>query len=232
VNRLSVHLPPLWVIILILSLPWGIPVRAQAPLQITFDADEIGSFPSRWESRDGKAKDVYTVRTEGSNKFLHADARAVAIQIGYESKWSLRDFPVLTWKWRAVLFPTNSDERKKDGDDSVLSVYVVFGRWPFIKSIKYIWSDTLPVGSSFNSPFSKSAKLVVVRSGRASMGAWLTETRDVLADYRQVFPDGDDSPVAEGIAVMTDSDNTNSRAIGDYADFQVVPAVSKRPGGS
>jgi len=203
---------------------------AQSPINITFGADEVGKFPSGWVSRNGNnAKEIYSVQVEGEKKFLHADAKGASIQIGYEKKWGLKEFPILRWQWRAIIFPSGSNEREKRGGDSVLGLYIVFGHWPSIRTIKYIWSDTLPVGASFNSPFSNSTKILVVRSGRALMGRWVTEQRDVLSDYQQLMEDRENTPVATGIAVLTDSDNTNSRAIGDYAYIQVSGIRGGKP---
>ena len=120
-----------------------------------------------------------------------------------------------------MVFPEHSNERKKSGNDSVLGVYAVFGGWPVPSSIKYIWSDTLPVGASFDSPHSGKTKIIVVRSGRDMIEKWVAENRDVLADYRKQFGGGEKDPVSRGIAVLTDSNETNSRAVGDYDNFAV-----------
>ena len=195
---------------------------AQSPIPITFDGDEVGQCPLNWVSRDQKnMARVYSVQAEGEKKFLHADARDLCVQISYEKKWDLGYYPILRWSWRAMIFPTGSNEQIKSGDDSVLGVYVVLRGLPFVKAIKYIWSDTLPVGTVFDSPFSSGTKIIVVRSGRALAGAWVTEERNVLSDYDRSFGKGDTPPVAKGIAVLTDSDNTHSRAVGDYGDISM-----------
>jgi hypothetical protein len=51
---------------------------------------------------------------------------------------------------------------------------------------------------------------------------WITERRDVLADYRRLFGENKSS-VARGIAILTDSDNTHSRAVGDYGFIKTLP---------
>ena len=216
------------IFIVALLIIWGQGLSAQTPSRINFENDRVGTFPSGWDSREmSSATEIYSVLSEGEKKFLRADAKGVSVQIGYEKKWVLKEFPTLQWQWRAVLFPSNTNEREKSGDDSVLGLYVVFGHWPFIKSLKYIWSDTLPIGASFNSPFSKSSKIIVVRSGRALMGKWVSERRDILADYEKLFGD-DKAPVTSGVAILTDSDNTDSHAIGDYADIEFIgPAGTK-----
>jgi len=212
------------ILLTVLSALWAFPLFAQSPIHINFEANAVGQFPAGWVSRGGNnAVEVYSVQAEGEKKFLHADAKDTSISIGYERKWALDEFPALHWQWRAVLFPVGTNERERHGDDSVLGLYVVFGHRPFIKTIKYIWSDTLPVGASFNSPFSKEAKMIVVRSGQALTGTWVTEKRDVLADYRLLFGEGEKTPVAAGIGILTDSDNTHSHAIGGYADIQILP---------
>ncbi len=195
---------------------------AREPILINFESGEIGKFPTGWATNDKKnAQKIYSIQSEADKKFLHADSKGSWAQIGLEKKWALKEFPILQWQWRAVLFPTNSNEREKSRNDSVLGVYVVFGHWPFIKVIKYIWSDTLPVGASFLSPYSRETKIFVLESGRLNAGRWIREKRDVWQDYKQLYGEEEINPIATGMAVLTDSDNTNSHAIGDYADFQI-----------
>jgi hypothetical protein len=207
---------------------WLPTAAAQPAIHISFEESDVGKPPTGWTSRNGNAAEVYSVRSEGGKTFLHADARGSAVQIGHEIAWSLKELPLLQWQWRAVLFPLNGDERRKATNDSVLGLYVVFGRWPFIKAIKYIWSESLPVGTSLDSPFSSRTKLVVLESGQGLAGRWVTERRDVLADFHRLFGDGETAPAARGIGLLTDADNTNSRAIGDYGDMEIFGADQRQ----
>ncbi len=198
-------------------------IFAQPLVQLTFQHDEVGKFPSGWQSRDHENSAlVYSVQAAGEKKFLHADARGLSVQISYEKKWSLRDFPILRWQWRAVTFPTGSNERVKSGNDSVLGVYIVLSGLPFVTAIKYIWSDTLPEGTVLDSPYSSGTKMMVLRSGRALAGTWVTEERDVLSDYERLFGKKEKNPKAIGIAILTDADNTKSQSVGDYADITIL----------
>jgi hypothetical protein len=193
---------------------------AQPPFHIPFDSDEVGQFPSGWKSRDQKnMTKVYSVQAEGETKFLHADAKDLSVQISFPKKWDLLEYPILRWRWRPVVFPTGSNERIKSGADSVLGIYVVLRGLPFVKAIKYLWSDTLPVGAEFDSPYSAGTKMIVVRSGRELGGTWVTEERNVLLDCERFFGKEEEHPTAQGIAILTDSDDTHSRAVGDYAEI-------------
>ena len=196
---------------------------AQSLFTLNFANDEAGKFPAGWSSRDkenmGK---VYSVRAEDGHRFLHADAQGISVQIGLEKAWGLGEFPILRWRWRARVFPEGSNEREKSGNDSVLSVYVLLGGWPVPSSMKYIWSDSLPVGKKFDSPHSSKTKVFVVRSGRSLAGKWVTEERNILADHRRLFGEGEKNPSARGILLLTDSDNTMTRAAGDYDEITVA----------
>lgn len=200
------------------------------PFTLGFKAVEAGKFPSEWVSMNGSdAAKVYCVRTEGDHIFLHADAVAAGVQIGVQQSWSLKSLPMLQWQWRAVLLPQGTNEREKSKNDSVLAVYVVFGHLPFINTIKYIWSDTLPVGTTFVSPTSANTKIIVVRNGRTQLNTWITEKRDLLGDYRQMFGDKEKDPIATGFVVLTDSDNTATHAIGDYQNVQFLSDGTTKP---
>jgi hypothetical protein len=80
----------------------------------------------------------------------------------------------------------------------------------------------LPAGTVLESPYSSGTKLIVLRSGRALAGTWVSEERNVLSDYESLFGRKEKHPKALGIAVLTDSDNTDSRAIGDYAEIAIL----------
>ena len=214
-----------WTIFFILW-PSGLP--AQVLFNLNFERDEVGRFPAGWSSRDEENKGrVYSVQAEDGHRFLHADAQGISVQIGYEKTWNLKESPILRWRWRALVFPEGTDERKKSGNDNVLSVYVVFGGWPIPQAIKYVWSDTLSEGSVLDSPHSGKTKIVVVRSGRKWKGKWLEEERDALADYRRLWGESQANPTAKGILLLTDADSTRTRAVGDYAEFAVM-AKEKR----
>jgi len=199
-------------------------IFAQPLITLDFESDSAGEFPSEWTSKKEKdMKLVYFVREEDGNKFLRGDAGGLSVQIGYEAEWELEKYPHLSWKWRAVTLPESSNEHEKSGNDNVLGMYVVFGGWPIPRNIKYIWSETLPVGTELPSPFTGKTKMVVLRSGADGAGEWLEEERNILDDYRRLFGEPDATPTARGIGVLTDSDNTDTEAVGDYDDIRVLP---------
>jgi hypothetical protein len=183
-----------------------------------FSRGPIGGFPADWKPRKEQGRAVYSIREEGGRRFLHALARGLGIQAGREVSWSLDAYPILAWSWRPVEFPRDGDERRSRTNDSALAVYAVFPASAVsVKSLKYIWSRVVPVGTHLTSS-AGNTQVRVLRSGTDAAGQWVDEQVNVRDDYQKYF--GSEPPSPAGIAVLTDSDETRSSARGDYAAFR------------
>jgi len=184
-----------------------------------FSRGRVGEFPLEWKPRKESGRPVYTIREEGGRRFLRAIARRIGIQAGREVTWNIETHPIMAWSWRPIEFPTGSDERKSDANDSVVSVYAVFPNSAVsVKSVKYVWSRVVPAGTHLTSS-AGSTQVRILRSS-AQAGQWADEQVNVREDYRKYFG-GSEVPKPGGIAVLTDADDTKSRAQGDYANFRV-----------
>jgi hypothetical protein len=188
----------------------------------TFADSQIGQFPTGWRARKDAGKAAYTVQEEGSLRFLRAVSSGLGIQAGREYEWDLAKYPLLAWSWRPRLFPQGADERESAKNDSPLAVYmtVPHSRISGPKAVKYIWSERVPVGTRLSSNMGLT-QVIVLRSGPPSAReAWVEERVNALEDYTRLF--GEPPAVKPaGIAVLTDADDTRSRAEGDYANFRV-----------
>ena len=59
--------------------------------------------------------------------------------------------------------------------------------------------------------------MIVVESGSALLNQWVSEERDLYADYTKAF--GEEPPMISGVAIMTDTDNTGEATIAYYGDI-------------
>ncbi len=185
----------------------------------------VGEFPADWRPREDKAREIYRVLEEGGVRFIRATADRVGVQMGKEFTWDLATHPVLAWRWRPWVFPTGADERETARNDSALGVYAVFPHSPMtVRTLKYVWSLTVPVGTTASASAGLT-RMIVLRSGPTVDGDWTDEAVDVPRDYHRLFGDSPARP--RGIAILTDSDQTKSRAVGDYAAFRVCPAAAR-----
>jgi hypothetical protein len=183
-----------------------------------FSKAQVGVFPDGWHARKDSGKEMYKVAAEGARRFLRGEVSDAAVQVGKQFAWDLGEYPVLAWAWRAREFPRGADERT-DKNDSAAAVYAVFPHTPVsVKSVKYIWSEKVPTGTHI--PQSRgNTQGLVIRTG-SNGGAWVEERVNVAEHYRRYFKT-DELPKPEGVGVLTDADDTGSRARGDYANFRV-----------
>ena len=200
------------------------PANSQTMSLENFEAYQPRSFPGQWVVRgdEATAKAVYSVVEEGGNHFLRAYADKQDVQIGISRSIQPKQFPALQWRWRVKQLPTGADERAKETNDSAAAVYVVFDSTLLPRAIKYVWSSSLPVGTRIKSPAYWRSRVVVLESGTAHVGQWQHEMINFYQDYKDFF--GEEPGEVKGIAILTDSDTTNSVAEADYDDFSLLTA--------
>lgn len=173
-----------------------------------------------WEEKTFSGKTNYSVVQEDTNFVLYASADSAASAIYKKIEFDVSETPILSWRWKVIQLPQNGNAHFKETDDYGARVYVIFPRfmkWK-TKTINYIWANKLPKGKTVpNAWLPKNAVLIAVESGADSLGKWISESRNIYKDYKQIF--GEEPPKAGAIAIMTDSDNTGSKAIAFYDDF-------------
>ena len=196
---------------------------AQEPVCVVLDdfsRAAVGQFPAGWQPRKDAGKDVYRVAEEEGRRFLRASAVELGIQAGRTHEWDLNQYPVLSWSWRPRVFPRGGDERESGTNDSVLAVYMLvpYSKITGPKAVKYVWSERVPVGTRLSSNRNLT-QVRVLRSGTGRGDDWVDERVNVRDDFMKYFSISE-PPKPAGIAVLTDSDDTKSRAEGDYANFR------------
>lgn len=151
---------------------------------------------------------------------LRADSRQAASGLFYEQRIDLDSTPWLSWLWRVEQFPTVADEQTKAGDDFAVRIYiVVHDGWTALgnKAISYVWSQQATANHRWPNPFAgNKAMMLALRNRRADSG-WMSEKRNVKADLKQLF--GKEFRYIDAVAIMTDTDNSKSAAVGYYADI-------------
>ena len=172
-------------------------------------------IPDGWKAQTwGSPKYDFTIATEGNAQVLHMRSEGDSSNISREVKVDLKEYPILEWRWRALALPAGADVRRKETDDQAAQLYVVFPRFPHAvrsRIISYIWDTTAPAGLTVKSTKTSTVTYVVVRSGPADLGKWLTERRNVWEDYQRIYGE----PPAEhvgAISIGIDSDDVKGKA--------------------
>lgn len=172
-----------------------------------------------WESKSFKGATDYKIVPEDGRTVLKAHAKGAASGLTKKLKFSPQTYRYLKWNWKVAGTIAQGNEKTRQGDDYAARVYVVFpGRFFWqMRALNYIWANKLPKGEYAPNAFTSNAMLLAVESGSVKAGQWVTEQRDILADFRKVF--GEDPPEAGAIAIMTDTDNTGAEATAWYGDI-------------
>ena len=101
--------------------------------------------------------------------------RPVAVELKPQTK--------LSWRWIVEELPSRLPEDQLTSHD-YLSIAAEFDDG---QDLTYFWSSSLPVGKAFRCPIPRWTPLeshMVVRSGLADLGKWVSDERDLYADYR------------------------------------------------
>lgn len=205
------------VLILILVNAGGLAGNV-APGSIDFGS----SWRSAWKEKRFHASPTrYITIEEEGRKTLLARSKNSASALWFPIKARVPESLRLSWRWKVTRgLSNNSKERQKAGDDYAARVFVAFDPKPFDKNSRalcYVWASEEPVDSIYPSPYHKNVAMIIVQSGERKTGEWVTETRDIASDYRRVF--GADPNMLHALAVMVDTDNTDSRATAWFSDI-------------
>jgi hypothetical protein len=150
----------------------------------------------------------------------------------------------LQWRWR--LDEPLSDGKgvadilTKAGDDAALKVCVMFDhpldRVPFVErtvlriarsvsgedlpaaTLCYVWDSVHPAGLQGANPYTQRVRFITLQGKGAPLAQWQTETRDVAADFANLFgdelPAGAAVPKVRAVLIGADSDNTSAQSVG------------------
>ena len=207
-----------------------------------FSASEPGTgLPEGWKPLTFKKISkltTYELVKNGEHVVVKATSDASASGLTKEVKIDPREFPVVRWRWKVDNLLKASDATRKDGDDYPARLYITFeynpervsvgkklkykaGRILFgdipIGAINYVWERKAPVGAIIDNAYTDFVKMVVVESGPQKIGVWTDESRNIYEDYKKAF--GEEPPLINGVAIMSDTDNTKERVIAYYGDI-------------
>jgi Protein of unknown function (DUF3047) len=173
------------------------------------------AVPAGWELKEKSGKADFAVVKDGDVSAVRFRSSDTSFSLQKELKVDLKQFPVLAWKWKVTKLPVGGDFRKSKTDDQAAQLFIAFTK---TKSIVYIWDTSAPQGLMEDTtpvPF-MHVKVVVVRSGPAETGKWISETRNVYEDFKKLF--GDEPPAVSGMRLQINSQHTGTSAESCFAD--------------
>jgi len=146
---------------------------------------------------------------------------------------SLTEYSIMEWQWLVNQFPKTDWEEKKSNDDYAIRIELVydlkgskwnilniirkgllkslFGKYPPELVVSYVWSLNVPVDISFVSPNAKNTIIIPVESGKAMMGRWVSERRNIQEDFEKLWQ-GSETLYLKKIRIKADTESLPSVA--------------------
>lgn len=198
------------------------------------------SVPEGWEQirfGENESSTTYDLVRADTTVVVRARSSNGASGLITRKRIDLAQYPILEWRWKVDEVLNEGDVTEKETDDAAARLYVTFdydglGLVERLKlmllrrvgysdapsrALNYLWANRQDRGTSVPSAYTDQIMMIPVRSGADQTGTWVRERRNVLADYRRVF--GEAPPAVNGVAIMTDTDNTADTTRAYYGDI-------------
>lgn len=173
-----------------------------------------------WKNKSFEGKTEYTIKSDGQQSFLHAESMKSASALYKKVKVNIHETPYLNWTWRVNQMLPKQNEQTKTGDDYAARIYVVFktGITPLsAKALNYIWSSNDSILPPWPNSYTDKAVMIPLRCSQDKGGSWHKEKVNIKEDLLKHF---DKLPKhIDGVAIMTDTDNSGSTASASYGDI-------------
>jgi hypothetical protein len=210
--------------------PWALQSQGPAATQPWSHQSLPGKTPTQFKYVRIDGRDAIAVDAKSSASMLRQNLRVDPADLGH-----------LRFSWKVPALMEDADLASRDKDDASVRLVLVFEgdrrrfsardaalselaraltgeEMPFA-TLMYVWCNRREPGTVITSPRTDRIRKLVVESGRAHLNEWRDYERDIRADYQRVF--GEAPGALVGMAIMTDSDNTRSRARAWYGPVTV-----------
>ena len=170
--------------------------------------------------RGADNKTEYSVGSNDNGNYLKAVADNAASGLGKEVKIDLNKTPFINITWKIEKDLSGILENTKKGHDFAARVFVIkkTGATPLSnRAINYVFSSNSDVGFNSPSPYTKKSIDYVLSTTQENIDIWVTVKANVKEDFMKLH--GINVEDISGVAIMTDTDNSNLKAISYYQNI-------------
>ena len=184
-----------------------------------FTEKELSELKVR-KVRGADNKTIYTTGSNENGNYYKAIADNAASGLGKEIKINLNSTPIINITWKIEKDLNGIKEDTKKGHDFAGRVFVIkkTGATPLSnRAINYVFSSNSDIGKYWPSPYTKKSIDNVISTTKKNLNEWVTVKANVKEDFKK-FHNLDVDQI-DGVAIMTDTDNSKLRAITYYQNI-------------
>ena len=170
--------------------------------------------------RGADNKTEYSVGSNENGNYLKAIADNGASGLGKEIKINLNKTPFINITWKIEKDIPGIDETAKKGHDFAARVFVIKKTGATAlsnRAINYVFSSNQDVGRNSPSPYTKKSIDNVLATTKTNLNEWVTVKANVKEDFKK-FHNLDVNEL-DGIAIMSDTDNSKKKSITYYQNI-------------
>ncbi len=183
---------------------------------------EAGRLPAGWEIKVNHGKPVVSVCKDADTACLHLMSLSSSFSLEKSVDVDPAQMPYLAWSWKVAQLPGGGDFRKSSTDDQAAQLLVAFGDRHVIS---YIWDTGAPRGTMESVSAIPLVHIVAVvcESGAGQANQWISESRNVAADYARAF--GKPAPRVKGLRIQINSQHTGTVAESYFGEVEFRSTV-------
>ncbi len=200
--------------------------------------------PKAWRhfKLPGKRATLYKAALQDGRKVVRVQAQSSVSMLRYGLRVEPQQLAGLRFSWKVPQLIKEADLSDRDLDDAPVRLVLAFdgdtrkfsvrnamlselsrtltGEPMPYATLMYVWSNGFEPGTVVNNPRTDRIRKMVVESGGKNLGHWLDYERDIRADFVKAF--GEEPGALLGVALMTDTDNTQSSTMAYYGPVSLA----------
>ena len=190
--------------------------KADQVIVFQFTKDELNDL----KVRKVKGETNWSLGSNENGNYIRAEAEGTGSGLGKEIIIDLNKTPFINITWKIEKNLSGIIENSKKGHDYAARVFVVKKTGSTAlsnRAINYVFSSNNKVGETWNSPYTKKSIDFVLSTTLNHSNTWVSVKANVKEDFKKLH--NLDVNQLDGVAIMTDTDNSKRKAIAYYQNI-------------
>ena len=204
----------------LIFLIFSLNLKAETITVFDFTVDELKTL----KVRKVKGKTTWTLGFNENGNYIKAEAEGTGSGLGKEILIDLNKTPFINITWKVEKDLSGILENSKKGHDFAARVFVVkkTGKTALSnRAVNYVFSSNNSIGKTWRSPYTKKSIDYVLATTKNNLNEWVTVKANVKDHFKKLH--NLDVKEIEGVAIMTDTDNSKLKAVSYYQNIYFSP---------